>query len=86
MNLSSLVVIPHPERVQSVIGDLDAIDGVHVAAVSPEGKIIVTLETDGDAETIQTFELISRLDGLLSASMVYHQKEDEPEVLIPVEA
>ncbi len=86
MNLSSVVVIPHPQHVASLIGLLDAIDGVEVAAVSPEGKIIATIETEGDAETIQTYELISQLDGLLSASMVYHQKEDEPEVVISVEA
>lgn len=86
MNLSSIVVIPHPQHVESVIGSLDAFAGVEVAAVSPEGKIIATIEAEGDAETIRTYELISQLDGLLSASMVYHQKEDEPDVVISVEA
>jgi periplasmic nitrate reductase NapD len=86
MNLSSVVVIPHPQHVASVVGALDAIEGVEVAAVSPEGKIIATIEAEGDGETIQTYELINHLDGLLSASMVYHQKEDEPEVVISVEA
>jgi nitrate reductase NapD len=86
MNLSSIVVIPHPQHVESVTGALAAIAGVEVAAVSPEGKIIATIEAESDGETIQTYELISHLDGLLSASMVYHQKEDEPEVVISVEA
>ncbi|MBI5785214.1 MAG: chaperone NapD [Rhodocyclales bacterium] len=86
MNLSSVVVIPHPQHVESLIGALTTIAGVEVAAVSPEGKIIATIEADGDRETIQTYELISQMDGLMSASMVYHQKEDEPEVVISVEA
>jgi periplasmic nitrate reductase NapD len=54
--------------------------------VSPEGKIIVTIETDEDRETIQTFEFITLMDGVLSASMVYHQKENDPEVEISVAA
>jgi periplasmic nitrate reductase NapD len=86
MNLSSLVVIPHPERVASLVATLDALDGVEVAAVSQEGRIIATIEADSDRETIDTYELISRLDGLLSASMVYHQSEIEPEEVILVEA
>lgn len=86
MNISSVIVIPGPERVESVVEGLRAMDGVEVAAVSPEGKIIVTIESDGDRETIQTYEVISLMDGVMSASMVFHQKEDEPEVEISVEA
>jgi nitrate reductase NapAB chaperone NapD len=32
------------------------------------------------------YEAINHMDGVMSASMVYHQKEDEPEVEISVEA
>jgi nitrate reductase NapD len=86
MNISSVIVIPGPERVESVVEGLRAMDGVEVAAVSPEGKIIVTIESDGDRETVQIYEAISVMGGVMSASMVYHQKEDEPEVEISVEA
>ncbi|MCK6391245.1 MAG: chaperone NapD [Azonexus sp.] len=86
MNISSVIVIPHPDRVNGVAEALAALDGVEVAVVSPEGKIIVTIETDGDRETIQSYEVISQLDGVMSASMVYHQKENEPEVEISLAA
>ncbi|HTY03945.1 MAG TPA: chaperone NapD [Rhodocyclaceae bacterium] len=86
MNLSSLIVIPHPDRVESLVAALGALDGVDIAAVSQEGKVIATIEADSDRETIETYELISQLDGLLSASMVYHQSEIEPEEVIAVEA
>jgi nitrate reductase NapD len=86
MNISSLIVIPHPEHVEAVRSRLAEIDGVEVQAVSPEGKIIVTLETEGDRETTQAYEFISQLDGVLSASMVYHQHESDPETEISVEA
>lgn len=86
MNISSVIVIPHPDRVNGVAEALAALPGVEVAVVSPEGKIIVTIETEGDRETIQSYEVISQLDGVLSASMVYHQKENEPEVEISLAA
>lgn len=86
MNISSVIVIPRPDTVQIVVEGLNALPGVEVAVVSPEGKIIVTIETEGDRETIQTYEVISQLDGVMSASMVYHQQETEPEVEISVEA
>ncbi len=86
MNISSVIVIPRAERVENVVAGLSAFAGVNVAAVSPEGKIIATIESDGDRETIQTYEAISLMDGVMSASMVYHHKEDEPEVEISVVA
>jgi nitrate reductase NapD len=86
MNISSVIVIPHPDHVQAVVAALPGVPGVEVAHVSPEGKIIVTIETDGDRETVQAYEVISLLDGVLSASMVYHQQENEPESEISLAA
>lgn len=86
MNLSSVIVIPHPDQIEAVQLRLQEVPGVEVHAVSPEGKMIVTLEADDDRETVQNYELISRLDGVLSASMVFHQQETEPETEISVAA
>lgn len=86
MNISSVIVIPHPDHIEAVVARLKVQAGVEVAAVSPEGKIIVTIETEGDRETVQMYEAISLMDGVMSASMVYHQKEDEPEVEISLAA
>ena len=86
MNISSVIVIPHPEHVAAVSAALGELPGVEVAIVSPEGKIIATIETDGDAETVRCYEIISKIDGVMSASMVYRQNETEPEVEITVAA
>jgi nitrate reductase NapD len=86
MNISSVIVIPRPEQVEQVLGLLRELQNVEVAAVSPEGKIIVTIEADGDRETVQIYEQISLMQGVMSASMVYHQKEDQPETEIFVDA
>lgn len=86
MNISSVIIHPHPDHIEDVKKSLAEVDGVEVHAVSPEGQIIITIETAGDGETTGTYELISRLDGVLSASMVYHQYESNPEMKISVEA
>jgi len=86
MNISSVIVIPRPEGIEQVVARLGEYAGVEVAAVSPEGKIIATIETDSDRETIQIYEAISLMAGVMSASMVYHQREDEPEAEVLVVA
>ena len=86
MNISSAIVIPHPDHVEAVRQRLQTIDGVELHAVSPEGKMIVSLEAAGDRETTRLYETISLLDGVMSASMVYHQQESDPETVISVEA
>lgn len=86
MNISSAIVIPGPGRAQGVATALAELDGVEVAAVSPEGRIIVTIETEGDRDTITLYEQISLLDGVMSAAMVYHQQENEPEAEISLAA
>lgn len=85
MNISSVIVIPHPEHVAAVRDQLQTLSGVELHAVSPEGKMIVTLEAAGDRETVELFERISLLDGVMSAAMVYHQKENDPEAPVSVE-
>jgi len=86
MNISSVIVIPHPDHIEAVRVRLQEVDGVQLHAVSPEGKMIVTVEADDDRTTTGTYEYIGQLDGVLSASMVYHQKESDPEMEISVEA
>lgn len=86
MNISSVIVIPHPEQIEAVRIRLQEVGGVEVHGVSPEGKTIVTIEADSDQETTRIFEYIGQLDGVLSASMVYHQNESDPEMEISVEA
>jgi nitrate reductase NapD len=86
MNISSVIVIPQPERSDEVVQALTRIDGVEVAAVSPEGKIIATIEVDGDRETVETYETIAALDRVLSVAMVFHQKEDEPDAELAMAA
>lgn len=76
MNITGIVVYASTERSEAVREALLRIAGVDVHAISPEGRMVVTVEQpDGDAGT-GTLDAIARVDGVLSTALVYHH--DEP--------
>ncbi|MFA4969179.1 MAG: chaperone NapD [Sulfuritalea sp.] len=79
MNISSAIIHALPGDVAVVQAGLAALAGVEVHAISPEGKLIVTIETDDDGSNVATYERIGQLDGVMSTAMVYHQTESEPD-------
>ena len=78
MNISSAIVHARPGALSIVEAGLAGLAGVEVHAISPEGKLIVTIETDDDSSNADTYQRIGQLDGVMSAAMVYHQIESEP--------
>ncbi len=85
MNISSAIVHAAPGRVAQVESGIATLAGVEIHAISPEGKFIVTIETADDSSNVATYEHLGRLDGVLSAAMVFHQTEAEPDVEVSVE-
>lgn len=79
MNISSVLVNARPERAAQVQEGLLALSGVEVHAVTEEGRMIVTIEADSEKELANMFETINQQPGVLSASMVYHQYESDPD-------
>ncbi|QDX82389.1 hypothetical protein B9N43_14780 [Denitratisoma sp. DHT3] len=79
VNLLSAILLAHPSGLESLRTALMALPGVEVHAASPQGKLIITLETTDDAETMSMFEAIGKMDEVLSATMVYHQTESDPD-------
>ncbi len=86
MNISSIIVNPAPGQAEAVRARLTQMPGVEVHAMADDGRMIVTVETDGDGAMVTAFEAINRTEGVLSASMVYHQTESDPDVQITVAA
>lgn len=85
MNVSSAIVNARPGDAGRVRAGLAALPGVEIHAESPEGRLIVTIESDDEASNVATYERISQLEGVLSAAMVYHQTESDPDSEIIVE-
>jgi len=79
MNVSSVIVNARDGQLATVQELLLQQAGIEIHATSPEGKLIVTIETESDRETIAAYERIGQTDGVLSAAMVYHQIESEPD-------
>jgi nitrate reductase NapD len=80
MNISSLIVDVRPEAMSAVRELLKPWPGVEIHAATTLGKLVLTVETETDADTTDTFARISALDGVLSVALAYHQIEPEPEL------
>lgn len=68
-----------PGSAEAVKLRLAEVEGVEVHAASDEGKIIITIEAENDDGMVGTFERVSKLDDVMSASMVFHQIESDPD-------
>ncbi|MDP1733295.1 MAG: chaperone NapD [Sulfuritalea sp.] len=79
MNISSAIIHALPGNVAVVQAGLATLAGVEVHGISPEGKMIVTIETEDEGSNADTYQRIGQLDGVMSAAMVYHQTESEPD-------
>ena len=71
LHITSLVVHSTPKRVQGVSEVIAALPGARVHAVSPAGKLVVTLEAPTAGEILSQVNGIQRTDGVLSAALVY---------------
>jgi nitrate reductase NapD len=75
LHVSSLVVHGRPERLGEIRAGLARLSGVEVHAGAPSGKLVVTLETGSEQEIVAHVTTISLLDGVLSATLVFHHVE-----------
>jgi len=79
MNISSVIVHAKPTELLSVRGNLEQIPGVEIHAATDDGKLVITIESETDGETASTFDRINVMDGVMSAAMVFHQFESDPD-------
>ena len=71
LHISSLVVHSTPGRVERVCEAIATMPGAIVHAGSPTGKLVVTLEASTAGEMLSAITGIQRIDGVLSAALVY---------------
>lgn len=74
-HISSLVVQALPSEAQRVQGAIAQLRGAEISAATRGGWVIVTLETDSEAEFLIRFGEIDRLPGVVSTMLVFHQVE-----------
>lgn len=76
-HVSSLVVHVRREALAPARAALLAMPGVEVHAEAG-GKLIVTLETETEADIVTSLNGISLVEGVLSAALVFHHCEAGP--------
>lgn len=74
-HVTSLVVHVAPTAITHVEASLLSLVGTEIHAMTPEGKIVVTLEGDSQKSILDNVEAINALPSVLSASLIYHQVE-----------
>jgi periplasmic nitrate reductase NapD len=79
VNISSVILGALPANAEQVAAQLRLLEGVEVHAVADDGRMIVSIESNSEDATVTTFEAIRQLPGVLSASLVFHQYESDPD-------
>ena len=79
INISSAIVYAMPRRADSIRAQLAAMAGVQIHAETADGRFIVTIEDLPGVSVADTVMQLHRLDGVLSAAMVYQYSDDEPQ-------
>ena len=71
LHIASLVVHTTPRRMATVAAAIAALPNALVHASSTNGKLVVTLEEPSSEVMSQRVASIQRVDGVLSAALVY---------------
>ncbi|PJG59749.1 chaperone NapD [Aeromonas cavernicola] len=72
-HISSLVVLTQPTQCQQLAQQITTLAGAEVHAISEEGKLVVTLEGEGQGAIMSAIDAIQAMPGVLSAALIYHQ-------------
>jgi len=75
IHITSVLVRTIPKALPRIVADVGQMDGVEVHSQDATGKLIITLETDCLGRVTDCVDQIGRLEGVINATLVYHQME-----------
>ncbi len=86
-HVSSLLVQGRSEALPAIAARIAELPGAEVHGEAAQGmsqgkmrgKMIVTLETDSETETLAQINRIQDIEGVITASLVFHQVEEADE-------
>ncbi len=82
MPICSFVVQAKPQHAEAVSRNLNDMDGVEVHAQNEHGKMVVTIDHPDREYCGSVIIDMNRINGVMSASLVYEYQED-PENQLP---
>jgi len=77
VHISSMVVHAMPDHLSDVKTNIEKLPGAEIYAESPNGKLVVVLESQTQTYITDVIEKIACLDHVLSTALVYHQIEPQ---------
>jgi nitrate reductase NapD len=81
MHIAGVVVRTRPASSEAVRQRIGLLVGAEVHAVSPDGRLVVTVEGDDRSKVADMIYQLDRLEGVLSASMAYEHSDYDPKQL-----
>ncbi|OUS35526.1 hypothetical protein A9Q94_12425 [Rhodobacterales bacterium 56_14_T64] len=75
VHISSLLLRADPKKMEQVLTGIAAVDLAEVPVSDPNGKIIVIIETTNQGAIVDALTQLQLIDGVVSASLVYHQTD-----------
>lgn len=77
MHIAGVLVQTRTSSIPDVKLRLGGVAGLEVHTVSPDGRMVVTIEGDGRKAVADALFQVNAVDGVLSACLVYEQSETE---------
>lgn len=77
MPIAGVLVRTRPQHIDEIRDEIGHVPGAEVHSVTPDGKLVVTLEGDDRRAVADGLFVLSGLTRVLSAVMVYEQSDDE---------
>ncbi len=80
LQIASLMVQARPEKIDGLTPILNNLKGVEVHNTNNAGKMILSIEAASDRDLLARITEIEKADGVITASLVYHQIVDEDDL------
>ena len=77
MSISSLVLHAKTDGVEALERAVSALPGAAVHAVTPDGRLVVTVDRRDDGEAAALVQQLHDMSGVLSASLIYVHYEND---------
>lgn len=83
MNISSVVVRAHPDKLSAVEDALRATPGVEIHAVTDEARIAATIEDSNTGRAADTYVGLHHIPGVLAVTLIYQYDDSNEGVAVP---
>lgn len=77
MTIASLVLHAKPGNAATLEREVAELPGADVHAVTPDGRLVVTVDQPDDGEAAALVQKLHDLGGVLSASLIYVHYEND---------